>query len=141
MLESSLPFFMPPRSHSFILFLAVVLLIPAFCLLTSWQRRQKEDKIAVQFAELAASRPRTVGTPEQQRALLEALSRQYPGAAPSHSVPCIRIPLCFPEKAPADLFRRSSASFWTAAFWLFRRNRVKTRDFHEPGAHPHLSGR
>ena len=100
MLESSLPFFMPPRSHSFILFLAVVLLIPAFCLLTSWQRRQKEDKIAVQFAELAASRPRTVGTPEQQRALLEALSRQYPGAAPSHSVPCIRIPLCFPENGP-----------------------------------------
>ena len=91
MLESSLPFFMPPRSHSFILFLAVVLLIPAFCLLTSWQRRQKEDKIAVQFAELAASRPRTVGTPEQQRALLEALSRQYPGAAPS---------LCFPENGP-----------------------------------------
>lgn len=100
MLESSLPFFMPPRSHSFILFLAVVLLIPAFCLLTSWQRRQKEDKIAVQFAELAASRPRTVGTPEQQRALLEALSRQYPGAAPSHSVPCIRIPLCFSENGP-----------------------------------------
>lgn len=100
MLESGLPFFIPPRSHSFILFLAVVLLIPGFCLLTSWQRRQKEDKIAGQFAELAASRPRRGSTPEQQRALLEALGRLHAGAAPLRSAPCISIPLCSPENGP-----------------------------------------
>lgn len=91
---------MPPRSHSFLLFLAVVLLALAFCLLTAWQRRQKEDKIAVQFAELASSRPRTGSTPEQQKTLLQALSHRHSVAAPFRSVPCIRVPLGFPENGP-----------------------------------------
>ena len=116
MLESSLLFFMPPRSHSFILFLAVVLLIPAFCLLTSWQRRQKEDKIAGQFAELAASRPR------------RAARRSSRGLFWKHSAACIRARLPFAalrasvflsvlrKTVPAALFRRSSAFFRTAAF-------------------------
>lgn len=100
MLKGSLPLFMPPRSHSFILFLAVVLLILAFCLLTSWQRRQKEDKIAGQFAELAASRSRAGSTPEQQRALLEALGHRHLDAAPSRSIPCMTVPLVSPENGP-----------------------------------------
>lgn len=92
------PLSMPVRSHSFIIFLTAVFLIAAFCLFTFWQRRQKEKETARQYVEFAAwgSRPAR-STPEQQRALLEILSRNTSGSDSSRDVPCVSFTLPTPE--------------------------------------------
>lgn len=104
---------MPSTRHSFNLLLAVTVLVGAVCVFVYWQRQQKEKKTSLQFAELAASRPRHGSSPEQQKTLLHLLSDQRDAAATEdllcfHGIPYRMFTRNFPDcKAcymPPDAF-------------------------------------
>lgn len=112
---------MPSTRHSYATLTAVIACVLVFCCFLFWQNRQKKNKMAQQYAELSAPGAAQEITPEQQKALLELLSRNKEDISPENL-------LSF-RGVPYIMFTRSSppcpvSDELTETFCLFPDGRV-----------------
>lgn len=92
---------MPSTRHSYATLTAVIACVLVFCCFLFWQNRQKKNKMAQQYAELSAPGAAQEMAPEQQKALLELLSRNKDDASPENLLSFRGVPyIMFTRSSP-----------------------------------------